>query len=61
LDVAFNEDASRKRAGNAAVNFSIINRLALNLLKKDDEKISTKSKRLLAGWSPEYIFKVLNF
>lgn len=61
LDVAFNEDASRKRAGNAAVNFSIINRLALNLLKKNDEKIGMKSKRLLAGWSPEYIFKVLNF
>lgn len=61
LDVAFNEDGSRKRAGNAATNFSVINRLALNLLKKDDMKIGIKSKRLLAGWSPEYIFKVLNF
>lgn len=61
LDVAFNEDGSRKRAGNAANNFSIINRLALNILKNDDEKIGLKSKRLLAGWSPEYIFKVLKF
>ncbi len=61
LDVAFNEDGNRKRMGNAAVNFSKINRIALNLLKKDDEKISIKAKRLKAGWESEYIFKVLNF
>ena len=61
LDVSFNEDASRKQAGNAAVNFSVINRLALNILKKDDHKIGVKSKRLMAGWSNEYILKVLNF
>ena len=35
LDVAFNEDHSRKRAGNAAQNFSLINRIALNLLKNE--------------------------
>ena len=61
LDVSFNEDGSRKRAGNAAFNFSVINRLALNMLKKEESKISIKAKRLLAGWTPEYIFKVLNF
>jgi predicted transposase YbfD/YdcC len=33
LDVAFGEDLSRKRAGNAAQNFSVLNRIALNLLK----------------------------
>lgn len=61
LDVAFNEDGSRKRARNAAMNFSIINRLALNMLKKDKTKIGLKSKRLLAGWSNDYILKILNF
>ena len=61
LDVSFHEDMSRKRAGNAALNFSIINRLALILLKKDDTKTSIRYKRLLAGWTPEYILKVLNF
>ena len=35
LDVAFNEDNSRKRAGNAAQNFSVLNRIALNMLKND--------------------------
>ena len=33
LDVAFSEDASRKRIGNSAQNFSIILKIALNLLK----------------------------
>ncbi|MDR0352047.1 MAG: ISAs1 family transposase, partial [Opitutaceae bacterium] len=31
LDVSFGEDQSRKRAGFAAQNFSVINRIALNL------------------------------
>ena len=33
LDVAFSEDASRKRSGNAAQNFSRLLKIALNLLK----------------------------
>lgn len=61
LDVAFNEDSSRKRARNAAMNFSIINRLALNMIKKEDSKMGLKAKRLLAGWSQEYILKILKF
>ena len=32
LDVAFNEDNSRKRTGQAAQNFSVLSRIALNLL-----------------------------
>jgi hypothetical protein len=32
LDVNFGEDASRKKAGNAAQNFSVISKIALNLL-----------------------------
>jgi predicted transposase YbfD/YdcC len=32
LDVSFGEDLDRKRAGHAAQNFSILNRIALNLL-----------------------------
>ena len=34
LDVAFAEDASRKRTKNAAQNFSILTKIAFNLLKK---------------------------
>lgn len=60
LDVAFNEDHSRKRAGNSAKNFSNIYRIALNLLKKDDTKIGVKGKRKMAGWSNEFVLKLIN-
>jgi predicted transposase YbfD/YdcC len=35
LDVGFGEDLDRKRAGHAAQNFSLLNRIALNLLKQE--------------------------
>jgi predicted transposase YbfD/YdcC len=53
LDVAFNEDLSRKRDGYAAQNFSSLNRIAINLLKKDDLKVGIKSKRKVSGWDDE--------
>lgn len=60
LDVAFGEDLSRKRAGHAAQNFSLINRLALNLLKRDKiSKLGVHGKRLKAGWDNNYLLKVL--
>jgi len=63
LDVAFNEDQSRKRAKNAAENFGIINRLALNMIKKDTSvKASVKRKRKMAGWDDLYLeHLLLNF
>ena len=61
LDVAFSEDASRKRAGNAAQNYSILLKIALNLLKNENsKKLSVKSKRLEAGWNQDYLLKILN-
>jgi hypothetical protein len=45
---------------HAAQNFSVINRIALNLLKNDTySKRSVKGKRLKAGWSNEYLQHVL--
>jgi predicted transposase YbfD/YdcC len=61
LDVAFSEDASRKRAGNAAQNYSILLKIALNLLKNEtSKKLSMKSKRLEAGWNQTNLMKILN-
>ena len=52
LDVSFGEDHSRKRDGYAAQNFSMINRIALNLIKQEQsKKRSVKGKRLSAGWN----------
>ena len=60
LDVAFREDASRKRAGNAAQNFSRITRIALNLLKHNKtSKLGMKGKRLKAGWDNNYLLQLL--
>ena len=60
LDVSFNEDDSRKREGYAAQNFSLINRIALNLIKKEQsKKRSVKGKRLDAGWNNDYLLKIL--
>jgi Transposase len=60
LDVSFNEDSCRKSAGYAAQNFSMINRIALNLIKKENsKKRSVKGKRLDAGWNNDYLLKIL--
>jgi predicted transposase YbfD/YdcC len=60
LDVSFNEDDSRKREGYAAQNFSLLNRIALNLIKHEQsKKRSVKGKRLDAGWNNQYLLKIL--
>ena len=61
LDVAFCEDTSRKRAGNAAQNYSGLLKIALNLLKnKSSKKLYIKNKRLEAGSNEDYLLKILN-
>lgn len=60
LDVSFGEDLDRKRAGNAAQNFSILNRIALNLLRQDRTcNLGIKGKRLKAGWDNDYLLQLL--
>lgn len=61
LDVAFHEDQSRKRAGNAAQNYSLAQKLALNLLKNDKTtKQGVAGKRLKAAWNETYLKQLLN-
>jgi predicted transposase YbfD/YdcC len=59
LDVTFHEDKSRIRKDHAPENIAILRHFAINLLKKDSEKRSIKSKRLKAGWNNEYLEKIL--
>src|SRR5664280_1680168 len=60
LDVGFGEDLDRKRAGHAAQNFSVLNRIALNLLKQDTtSKRGIHGKRLKAGWDNDYLLQLL--
>jgi predicted transposase YbfD/YdcC len=60
LDVAFREDDSRVRSGNAAQNLALLRRLALTLLKREPTaKAGIKAKRLMCGWDETYLAKVL--
>lgn len=60
LDVVFGEDQARMRVGNAAENFSILRRLALNLFRQDRSvKAGVKTRRLLAATDDAYRQKLL--
>ncbi|MEI6866480.1 MAG: ISAs1 family transposase, partial [Flavicella sp.] len=49
------------RKNNAAQNYSILLKIALNLLKNEKtEKQGVAGKRLKAGWNHDYLLKVLN-
>jgi hypothetical protein len=59
--VTFDEDASSIRWRNAALNFSYLRRLAINLSRADiSRKLSLPKKRKLATWDPDYLAQVLN-
>lgn len=67
LDVAFREDQSKKRAGEAAQNFSLMTKVALNLIKnhhpgeKDSggTRISARRKRNMAAWNNDYLLQIM--
>jgi predicted transposase YbfD/YdcC len=68
LDVAFGEDSSSKRKGFAAQNFSLINKMVINLIRnnKDNDnkrfknKIGINAKRRLALYDDTYLVELLN-
>lgn len=61
LDVAFREDDSRVRMGNAAENLSVLRRMALNMLKSESSvKVGVAAKRKKAGWDHDYLLRVLS-
>jgi predicted transposase YbfD/YdcC len=60
LDVVFNEDQARARAGNEAENLALLRRMALNLLNKEGTKLSSlKVKRRAAGWDDDLMLRIL--
>lgn len=60
LDVSFDDDKNRSRIGNAQENLSIVKRIALNMLNKENSaKIGIKAKRKKAGWNNQYLRKII--
>jgi predicted transposase YbfD/YdcC len=60
LDVTFGEDASPIRLRNAALNFSFLRRVSLNLFRSDKSRsTSLPRKRKAAAWNPDYLAAVL--
>jgi predicted transposase YbfD/YdcC len=60
LDVSFNEDKSRVRNENCAINLSWMRKYALGLLKKDTSfKASIRRKQRKVAVSTEYLTKIL--
>jgi predicted transposase YbfD/YdcC len=61
LDVVFDEDACRARLDNAAENFALLRRLALNLLNGEGtEHASLRVERRAAGWNDSLMLRILS-
>ena len=61
LDMEFNEDASRKRKGNQASNFSLIRKIALNMINQGRGKKSIKAMRMACSLSDNTRQNILGF
>lgn len=62
LDVNFDEDKSRKRKGYSATNYSLTNKIAINLLNQETKsKLSMIKKKLRANYDLDYLQNLINF
>ena len=59
LDVVFNEDQSRARAGHAAKNLGTLRAICMNLIKRIPGKQSIKTKRFHAALNDDFLLGAL--
>lgn len=59
LDVTMNEDRTRNRKDHGPENIALLRRLALNLAKLEGSKGSMKGKLKRAGWSDQFLARLL--
>src|SRR5450755_3510075 len=59
LDVTFNEDQSRLRAGHGAKNMAVVRHFALNLVRQVAVFRSFDRRRKRAAWDPTYLLEIL--
>ena len=59
MDISFNEEAGGK-TWNAAQNVSLMNKIALMIIKKNERKGSVKAKGKAAGWNNKLLCELLS-
>jgi predicted transposase YbfD/YdcC len=59
LDVVMDEDQSRARKDHAPENLARLRRFALNLIRANPDKGSTRGKIKRAGWDDTFLLKIL--
>jgi predicted transposase YbfD/YdcC len=59
LDMTFQEDQSRLRAGHGARNMAVVRHFALNLVRQAGDKRSIKRRRKRASYDPKYLLQIL--
>jgi predicted transposase YbfD/YdcC len=59
LDVVMDEDQSRSRKDNAPENLARLRRFALNLIRANQDKGSTRGKIKRAAWDDTFLLKIL--
>lgn len=60
IDMAFREDDSRIRTGNAPANMAVLRHIALNAIRGDKtRKVGIQISRHKAGWSTDYLEQLL--
>lgn len=59
LDVTFREDANQVRERTAQANLAVVRRLALNLTKQEETKMSVAKKRFAAALDTDYLEEIL--
>lgn len=59
LDVTMNEDMSRARKDNAAVNLATMRRVAINMINLVKGKSSIRGTMKKAGWETSFLEKIL--
>jgi hypothetical protein len=57
--VSFKEDDCRARKGNAPENLSTLRKLALQIIKEQDDRLSLKKRRLKAAYNTDYLKKLI--
>ena len=59
LDVVMGDDNHRARKGHGPENFTILRRIALNIIKANSDKGSNLGKFQRAGWDDEFLKKLI--